>query len=206
MRTKGLDKRQEGNVIIVAPAEELAAREKQMLESQKALHELAPLRTEYLQVNYAKASDLAGADQVAGQELAALRARQRRDRRAHQHAAAAGHGRPPRGHPPPRARRSTSRCKQVLIEARIVIVNDDFSRELGVRFGGAFVGNYGSDDGLMYVGNSGLELGRRRPRPDHLPERPGRRRRRRQPGRDAAGAGPLPRQPADREPGRPPRA
>ena len=46
--------------------------------------------------------------------------------------------------------------KQVLIEARIVIVNDDFSRELGVRFGGAFVGNYGSNDGLMYVSNKGL--------------------------------------------------
>jgi type IV pilus assembly protein PilQ len=45
----------------------------------------------------------------------------------------------------------------VLIEARIVIVNDDFSRELGVRFGGAFVGNYGSSDGLMYVGSSGLD-------------------------------------------------
>jgi type IV pilus assembly protein PilQ len=44
----------------------------------------------------------------------------------------------------------------VLIEARIVIVNDDFSRELGVRFGSAFVGNYGSDDGLMWVGNNGL--------------------------------------------------
>ena len=42
--------------------------------------------------------------------------------------------------------------KQVLIEARIVIVNDDFSRELGVRFGGAFVGNYGSGDGLMWMG------------------------------------------------------
>ena len=47
--------------------------------------------------------------------------------------------------------------KQVLIEARIVIVNDDFSRELGVRFGGAFVGNYGSNDGLMFVGSKGLD-------------------------------------------------
>jgi type IV pilus assembly protein PilQ len=46
--------------------------------------------------------------------------------------------------------------KQVLIEARIVVVSDDFSRELGVRFGGAFVGNYGSNDGLMYMSNSGL--------------------------------------------------
>ena len=66
MRTKGLDKRQEGNVIFVAPAEELAAREKQLLESQKSLVELAPLRTEYLQVNYAKASDLAALIRAGG--------------------------------------------------------------------------------------------------------------------------------------------
>ena len=44
----------------------------------------------------------------------------------------------------------------MLIEARIVIVNDDFSRDLGVRFGGAFVGNYGSNDGLMWMGAQGL--------------------------------------------------
>ncbi len=66
LRTKGLDKRQEGNVIYVAPAEELAAREKQLLESQKQITELAPVRTEYLQVNYAKASDLAGLIRTQG--------------------------------------------------------------------------------------------------------------------------------------------
>ena len=59
LRTKGLDKRQDGNVVYVAPSEELQARERQQLETQKAIVELAPLRTEYLQVNYAKASDLA---------------------------------------------------------------------------------------------------------------------------------------------------
>ena len=55
LRTKGLDKRRNGNVIIVAPTEELAAREKAELEARKDVQELAPLRTEYLQVNYAKA-------------------------------------------------------------------------------------------------------------------------------------------------------
>ncbi|MGI9246429.1 MAG: AMIN domain-containing protein [Steroidobacteraceae bacterium] len=55
LRTKGLDKRQEGNVIYVAPSEELSAREKQQLEAAKALTELSPVRTVYLQVNYAKA-------------------------------------------------------------------------------------------------------------------------------------------------------
>jgi len=156
MRTKGLDKRQEGNVIYVAPAEELAAREKQMLESQKSLTELAPVRTEYLQVNYAKASDLASLIKSQGKgsllsERGSLAIDERTNTLLLQDTA---------------DRLADIRrlvqtldipVKQVLIEARIVIVNDDFSRELGVRFGGAFVGNYGSSDGLMYVGKTGLD-------------------------------------------------
>ena len=155
MRTKGLDKRQEGNVIYVAPAEELAAREKQLLESQKSLTELAPVRTEYLQVNYAKASDLASLIKSQGKssllsERGSLAIDERTNTLLLQDTA---------------DRLADIRrlvqtldipVKQVLIEARIVIVNDDFSRELGVRFGGAFVGNYGSNDGLMYVSNEGL--------------------------------------------------
>ena len=155
LRTKGLDKRQEGNVIYVAPAEELAAREKQMLESQKAMTELAPVRTEYLQVNYAKASDLAALIRTQGKasllsergsvsiddRTNTLLLQDTADRLAD-------------------IRRLVSTLdipvKQVLIEARIVIVSDDFSRSLGVRFGGAFVGNYGSNDGLMYMGSQGL--------------------------------------------------
>jgi len=156
LRTKGLDKRQEGNVIYVAPSEELTAREKQLLESQKSMVELAPVRTEYLQVNYAKASDLAALIKSQGKtsllsdrgsisiddRTNTLLLQDTADRLAD-------------------IRRLVSTLdipvKQVLIEARIVIVNDDFSRELGVRFGGAFVGNYGSNDGLMYVGSSGLD-------------------------------------------------
>src|ERR1700728_4388393 len=60
LRTKGLDKRQDGNVIIVAPSAELASREKADLAARKELQELEPLHAEYLQVNYAKASDIAG--------------------------------------------------------------------------------------------------------------------------------------------------
>jgi len=155
LRTKGLDKRQEGNVIYVAPAEELAAREKQLLESQKSLTELAPVRTEYLQVNYAKAADLAALIRTQGkasllsdrgsvtidERTNTLLLQDTADRLADIRRLVATLDIP---------------VKQVLIEARIVIVNDDFSRELGVRFGGAFVGNYGSDDGLMWVGSQGL--------------------------------------------------
>src|SRR5262245_15955481 len=59
MRTKGLDMRREGNVMIVAPAAEIAARDKEILSARRETQQLSPLRTEYLQVNYAKAADLA---------------------------------------------------------------------------------------------------------------------------------------------------
>ena len=90
MTTKGLDMRRNGNVIIVAPAEEIAAREKADSAARKALQTLEPIRSESIQVNYAKAdATLAALDQVRREATAgaALRARQRRDRRAHQHAA-----------------------------------------------------------------------------------------------------------------------
>jgi type IV pilus assembly protein PilQ len=155
LRTKGLDKRQEGNVIYVAPAEELAAREKQMLESQKAMTELAPVRTEYLQVNYAKASDLAALIRTQGKaSLLSERGSVSIDERTNTLLLQDTADRLAD------IRRLVSTLdipvKQVLIEARIVIVSDDFSRSLGVRFGGAFVGNYGSSNGLMYMGSQGL--------------------------------------------------
>jgi type IV pilus assembly protein PilQ len=59
LKTKGLDKRKVGNVLLVAPADEIAARERQELESQRQIQELAPLRRELMQVNYAKAADIA---------------------------------------------------------------------------------------------------------------------------------------------------
>ncbi|WP_444959142.1 type IV pilus secretin PilQ [Microbulbifer sp. ZKSA002] len=58
LKAKGLDKRQEGTVIMVAPAAEIAERERQELETRKQLEELAPLRTEYISVRYADAGEL----------------------------------------------------------------------------------------------------------------------------------------------------
>ena len=59
LRTKGLDKRRQDNVIIIGPTEELATREKAELAAHKEVQELAPLRSEFLQANYAKVADLA---------------------------------------------------------------------------------------------------------------------------------------------------
>ena len=58
LKTKGLDKRQIGNVLMVAPAVEIAERERQELETKKQLQELAPLRTEYIRIRYANAREL----------------------------------------------------------------------------------------------------------------------------------------------------
>src|SRR5580698_5227283 len=59
LRTKGLDKRRQDNVIIIGPTEELATREKAELAARKEVQELSPVRTEFMQVNYAKVADLA---------------------------------------------------------------------------------------------------------------------------------------------------
>ncbi len=201
LRTKGLDKRDEGNVIYVAPSEELAAREKQMLEARKAVAELSPVRTEYLQVNYAKASDLASLIKSQGKssllsERGSISIDERTNTLLLQDTAERLAD----------IRRLVSTLdipvRQVLIEARIVIVNDDFSRELGVRFGGAAVFNHGGSDGMGFVGSERSRHRARRVRPDPRPER---RRRRWRPGHDADGRRPLHGQPADREPGGPDR-
>src|SRR5690606_35733829 len=58
LKTKGLDKRTVGNVMLIAPAAEIAAREKLELEASKQIAELAPIRLEMIQINYAKAQDI----------------------------------------------------------------------------------------------------------------------------------------------------
>jgi len=153
LRTKGLDKRQDGNVIYVAPTEELQTREKQQLESQKAIVELSPVRTEYLQINYAKASDLAALIKSQGKtSLLSDRGSVSVDERTNTLLLVDTAERLAD------IRRLVSTLdipvRQVLIESRIVIVNDSFARELGVRFGGAYVNN--TNNGLFWLSNSGL--------------------------------------------------
>ncbi len=133
LRTKGLDKRRQDNVIIVAPQAELAAREKAELAARKDVQELAPLRSEYLQVNYAKAQDMAALIKTQTNSLLSPRGSVAVDERTNTLL----------------LQDTTDRItdirrlvatldipvRQVLIEARIVIVNNDFQRDLGARFG-----------------------------------------------------------------------
>lgn len=137
LQSKNLAMRENGNVIWVAPATELAAKEQQELESIKAKQELEPLVTEYIPVNFAKAVDLAGLIEKSKgedkQSLLSPRGKVSVDERTNtllvQDTASQV-----------RAIRDLVKAldvpvEQVLIESRIVIANDDFSKELGARFG-----------------------------------------------------------------------
>ncbi|MET0498269.1 MAG: type IV pilus secretin PilQ [Steroidobacteraceae bacterium] len=151
MRSKGLDMRQDGNVMFIAPAAEIAAREKELLSARQEVQELAPLRTEYLQVNYAKAADLAAlVKSGTGGSLLSERGSVSIDERTNTLLLQDTSERLAD------IRRLVSTLdipvRQVMIEARIVIVNDDFSRQLGVRFGANAVVQQGGSDGLGLIG------------------------------------------------------
>ena len=155
LRTKGLDKRRQDNVIIIGPTEELASREKAELAAHKEVQELSPTHTEFLQVNYAKVSDLMKLIKTASGKDSMLS---------------------PRGTISIDERTNTLLVtdtsekladirrlvqtldvpvRQVLIEARIVIVSDTFERDLGARFG-VTSGQKNGSNGLFSVTGNGV--------------------------------------------------
>jgi type IV pilus assembly protein PilQ len=152
LRTKGLDKRKTDNVIIVAPSEELAAREKADLAARKDVEELAPLRSEFVQVNYAKAADMAELIKSQGGSLLSPRGVVATDERTNTLLLQDTADRLAD------IRRLVATLdipiRQVLIEARIVIVNDDFTRELGVRAGYTNIRSNGSDGAIITGGSA----------------------------------------------------
>ena len=155
MTTKGLDMRQNGNVIIVAPAEEIAARDTADLAAKAAISELEPMYSEFLQVNYAKASDLASLISGGGEGNSLLSDRgsiavdDRTNTLLVQDTAESLQD----------IRRMVTTLdvpiKQVLIESRIVVVNDDFSRDLGIRLGVTGVNENSNGDGGQFITGSG---------------------------------------------------
>ncbi len=145
LRTKGLDKRRQDNVIIIGPTEELASREKAELSARKEVQELSPVRSEFLQVNYAKVSDLAKLIKSTNAKDSMLS---------------------PRGSLSIDDRTNTLLVqdtaerlaeirrlvqtldvpvRQVLIEARIVVVSDTFERDLGAKLGISTSGSAGAN-------------------------------------------------------------
>lgn len=166
LKTKGLDKRKIGNVLLVAPAEEIAARERQELESQKQIAELAPLRRELLQVNYAKAADIAKLFQsvtsveVKAEERGSITV----DERTNNIIAYQTQERLDE------LRRIVAQLdipvRQVMIEARIVEATVGYDKRLGVRWGGTTNRKgksnwtaYGLDDKGDEAGNTGSDVG-----------------------------------------------
>ncbi len=137
LKTKGLDKRKVGNVLLIAPADEIAARERQELESLKQISELAPLRRELLQVNYAKAADIAKLFQsvTSAESKTDERGSITVDERTNNIIAYQTQDRLDE------LRRIVSQLdipvRQVMIEARIVEANVDYDKALGVRWGGS---------------------------------------------------------------------
>ncbi len=133
LKTKSLGKRDNGNVLLVAPTEEIAARERVELEAQQQVEELAPLNTEFMQINYAKASNLAAILQTEGGGVLSERGSVSVDDRTNTLLIHDIDGKLSE------ARRLIHRLdipvQQVLIEARIVVANDGFTKDIGVRFG-----------------------------------------------------------------------
>jgi type IV pilus assembly protein PilQ len=152
LRTKGLDKRRDDNVIIVAPQAELATREKAELAAKKDVQELAPLRSEYLQVNYAKASDMAALIKTGSNSLLSARGSVAVDERTN---TLLLQDTPDRLSD---VRRLVATLdipvRQVLIEARIVIVDNDFERQLGAVFGVTTVNKNGRSGIVTTTGSS----------------------------------------------------
>ncbi|MFZ3155410.1 type IV pilus secretin PilQ [Pseudomonas sp.] len=161
LKTKGLDKRKVGNVLLVAPADEIAARERQELESKKQVADLAPLRRELIQVNYAKASDMAKLFQSVtssdGTATDTERGSVTVDDRTNSIIAYQTQERLDE------LRRIIAQLdvavRQVMIEARIVEANVDYDKALGVRWGGNSTrGNfsvYGKDGAQSFSTETG---------------------------------------------------
>jgi type IV pilus assembly protein PilQ len=133
LQNKGLGEEKDGNVIIVAPQAELAAREKAEYAAQHAVQQLEPLRSEYLQINYAKAADLAALIKSQSNSLLSKRGNVAVDERTNTLLL--------QDTPEnlDQINRLVARLdvpvRQVEIEARVVLVNDDFERQLGARLG-----------------------------------------------------------------------
>ena len=158
MQAKGLGMRKTGNVLLIAPKDELAAKDKQELESRNAIQSLEAVRTQSFQINYAKAADIAAQITAGGSGPASARILSSRGSVIAE----------PRTNQlfvtdiPSRLEQVQSllskldiAVRQVLIEARIVEASDTFGKSLGIRLGGGTIGA----PGAFSKGNTNVSLG-----------------------------------------------
>ena len=140
LKTRGLDSRQVGNVLMVAPAQEIAERERQEIEANKQLAELAPLQSEFIRIRYAKAIDVIGLFEAGSEEGGSLISERGSvvvDERTNSIVVT-----------DTTAKLSEIRdliekvdipIRQVMIEARIVIASSNIDEQLGIRWGGGYL-------------------------------------------------------------------
>jgi type IV pilus assembly protein PilQ len=153
LKVRGLDKRLDNNILLVAPADEIAAREKQQMESRNQVADLAQLYTEYLQINYAKAAEVAALLSSESTKLLSPRGAVSVDERTNVLVI-----------------KDTADVisnvkrmldildipvKQVVIEARMVTIDDGFDEALGVRWGVTKNDGHGNSTSGSIEGNDG---------------------------------------------------
>jgi len=143
LRTKGLGMRRQGNVMLVAPVEEIAARERAEAEAEKQKVQLSPLHSEIIQINYAKASDLGNIIRNKTNSILSERGSVTIDDRTN--SLLVLETRDKITEVRALVQRLDIPVRQVLIESRIVVANDNFEKDLGTQFGVSFVGNLGSN-------------------------------------------------------------
>jgi len=149
LKAKGLSKRESGNVMLIAPSEEIAAQEKLDLEALQQVTELAPVRSAFFEINFAKVTDLANLFEGGGEEgqlsLLSPRGSVIMDERTNTLIVKDTDS------VISEIRRTLAKLdipvRQVLIESRIVIATDDFKKEMGVRFG-TTAANINGNDGF----------------------------------------------------------
>lgn len=133
LKIKGLDKRLEGNILLIAPSEELTARETQQLQSKQQVADLAPLSSVNIQINYAKAAEMAAILKSADASILSSRGSVTIDERTNtvllrDTADSVEEARS-------LIKALDIPIKQVLIESRMVTVRDNVDEQLGVRWG-----------------------------------------------------------------------
>ena len=140
LKTRGLDSRQIGNVLMVAPAQEIAERERQEIEANKQLAELAPLQSEFIRIRYAKAIDVVELFEAGSEEGGSLisdRGSVVVDERTNSIVVT------DTGAKLAEIRDLIEKVdipiRQVMIEARIVIASSNIDEQLGIRWGGGYL-------------------------------------------------------------------
>ncbi|WP_028863139.1 type IV pilus secretin PilQ family protein [Psychromonas aquimarina] len=156
LKVKGLGKRMDGNVLMIAPAVELAAKEREQLETEKEVAELSPLYSEFIQINYAKAADISAMLSSGNASLLSARGSVSIDARTNTLLV-----------------KDTANVidavkdmievldipvRQVVIEARMVTVNDSVGEELGIKWGVTAQGGSSATSGTL-VGAAAANAG-----------------------------------------------